>query len=264
MTAPVSAVLITLDAERHLERVLAALAGCAEIVVLDSGSLDRTRDIAVAHGARWFEHPFDGFGPQKRRAVARATHDWVLSVDADEVLDPAAREHLAELDLLGADPATCWRLRRRPFVGGREIRHGHWVPDRVVRLFHRTRHDFGCDLVHESIQPQGPVRDLKGSLLHYAYPDLAALFRPDYHRLKCDRYLARGRRGSGPVLMLRAAAVLVRSYVLRRGFLDGPAGAVVAVAGAVSAVTGLAMASDPELAGDEGFRFTGGAAPGTD
>ena len=86
-TLPVSAVLITRDAEARLDQVLEPLQVCDEIVVLDSGSHDRTRAIATARGARWFEHAFDGYGPQKRRAVALARHHWILAVDADEVLD---------------------------------------------------------------------------------------------------------------------------------------------------------------------------------
>jgi glycosyltransferase involved in cell wall biosynthesis len=245
MTAlPISAVLITYEAERHLDRVLDGLEVCDEIVVLDSGSNDRTREIAAAHGAAWHEHPFDGFGPQKRRATALARHDWVLSVDADEVLDTQAQNALRGLPWSALDPADCWRLCRRPFIGAREIRHGHWLPDRVVRLFNRQVHGFSAAAVHESVTPTGPVHDLAGSVLHFSYPDLAALFRADYHRLKAARYRAAGRSAGQGQLVARAAAVLLRSYVLRRGFLDGPAGVVVALAGAVSAVTGLAMASD--------------------
>ncbi len=241
---PLSAVIITGDAEDLLERVLQPLQVCAEIVLLDSGSSDDTRRIAVAAGARWHSHPFDGFGPQKRRAVALAHHDWVLSIDADEVLDATASAAIASIDWSAQDTRACWRIRRRPFIGRREIRHGHWVPDHVVRLFHRQVHGFSEDPVHESVHPTGPVHTLPGSLLHFSYRDLAEVFRFDYHRLKAERYRARGRRSSGPALAARAIVTFLRSYVLRSGFLDGPAGVVVALAGAAGAVTGLAMATE--------------------
>ena len=106
--APLSAVLITRDAERHLERVLAPLSFCSEILILDSGSRDRTRAIAAAHGAVWHEHDFEGYGPAKRRAVALASCDWVLSLDADEVLDEQAITALAGID---------WRRRTRARAG---------------------------------------------------------------------------------------------------------------------------------------------------
>lgn len=248
-TIPVSAVLITRDAEAHLERVLAAVARCDDLVVLDSGSSDRTREIVLAAGGRFLEHPFEGYGPQKRRAVELARHDWVLAVDADEVLDSVAQQAVAEIDWATADPAACWRVRRRPFVGRREIRHGHWVPDRVLRIFNRRCHTFSADPVHESVRSTGPVLDLDGSLLHFSYPDLAAVFRPELHRLKAERYRRQGRRAGAVLLAARASGVFLRSLVLRRGFLDGPAGVVVALAGAVGAVVGLALASDAAAAG---------------
>lgn len=242
---PVSAVLITRDAERYLERVLAPLAVCAEIVILDSGSRDRTREIAAAHAAVWHEHPFDGYGPQKRRAVALARHDWVLSVDADEILDERAAAALVTVDWPQQDPRTCWSIRRRPFIGDREVRHGDWAPDRVVRVFNRTHHNVSATPVHESVRPTGQVRRFDGSMIHLTAADLAEVFRPDYYRLKAALYRERGRRAPSPLLAARAVGAFVRSYLLRAGFLDGNAGVVVAVAAAANAVTGLAMAADP-------------------
>ena len=244
--AQVSAVLITKNAEEHLDRVLDALRCCSEIVVLDSGSSDRTREIAIEHGASWFERPFDGYGPQKRHAVVRACYDWILSVDADEVLDDEAGAAVVALDWERQDPSLCWRIRRRPFVGRREIHHGHWNPDWVVRLFHRGHHDFSNVPIHESVSPTGVVRTLPGSLIHYSYRDLGEVIRMDYHRLKAERYRNEGRRASGPALAARATWAFFSSYVIRRGFLDGPAGVVVALAGAVNAVMGLAMASEDD------------------
>ena len=242
--APVSAVLITRDAELYLDRVLGALKCCDEIVVLDSGSSDATKTIASGHGVSWFERPFDGFGSQKRQAVVRARHDWVLAIDADEVLAPEAAAAITAIDWPTQDPSVCWRVRRRPFVGSREIRHGHWNPDWVVRLFHRRHHDFSSSPIHESVVPTGPVRTLPGHLLHFSYRDLGEVIRTDYHRLKAQRYRDQGRRAGGVTLAARATWKFFYSYVLRRGFLDGPHGVVIALAGAVNAVMGLALASE--------------------
>ncbi|MEJ2188163.1 MAG: glycosyltransferase family 2 protein [Acidobacteriota bacterium] len=239
-----SAVLITRDAEQYLDRVLQPLSVCDEIVVLDSGSRDRTREIAVAHGARWFEHSFDGYGPQKQRAVCLAVNDWIVSVDADEVLDADAAAALCAVSWVREDPAVCWRINRRPFVGQREIHHTHWVPDRVVRIFNRGVSNFSDAAVHESVAPKGPVRDLPGSLLHYSYRDLSEVFRMDYHRLKSLSYRVAGRRASGPELAIRAVWRFLSSYIVRRGFLDGRAGVVIALAGSVNAVMGLALAGE--------------------
>jgi len=244
---PVSAVLITRDAEQWLEAVLRPLAVCDEILILDSGSTDRTREIADAFGTQWHEHPFDGYGPQKRRAVELARHDWVLSIDADEILDEEAAQAIAKIDWQTEDPQKCWRIRRRPYVGGREIRHGHWVPDPVVRLFNRRHHSFSPAPVHESIKPTGPVVTLPGAIAHHSFDDLAAVFRADYHRLKAAEYVRTGRKIPGALnLSTRAAWAFVYSLIIKRGFLDGPAGVVVALSGAVNAVLGLALAGEDE------------------
>ncbi|MCU0304664.1 MAG: glycosyltransferase family 2 protein [Thermoanaerobaculales bacterium] len=242
---PVSAVLITRDAEAHLDRVLAPLAACREIVILDSGSTDRTREIAAAHGARWYEHPFDGYGPQKRRAVALAGSEWIVAVDADEVLDGEAAAELGRIDWSATDPRTSWRVRRRTFVGRREIVHGHWKTDRPVRVFNRRVTGFTAARVHESVPPTSLVRDLPGCVLHYSYADLADVIRLDYHRLKVLRYRAEGRRACAALLAARALWAGFHSYVLRAGFREGGAGVVIALAAAVNATMGLAMASEP-------------------
>jgi len=239
-----SAVLITKDAEAHLERVLKPLSVCGEIVILDSGSADRTREIALAHGARWHEHPFDGYGPQKRRAVSLAANDWILSVDADEVLDEEGAAAIDAIPWEQQDPSSCWKISRRPFVGRREIRYTHWVPDPVVRIFHRGRHSFSNATVHETVASSGPVHTLPGSLLHYSYRDLGEVFRMDYHRIKGARYRASGRRVAGPVLAVRASWRFFYSYVVRRGFLEGGAGVIIALSGSVNSVMGLAIASE--------------------
>ena len=249
-TVPVSAVLITRDAERWLGAVLSPLAVCNEVLILDSGSTDRTREIASACGVMWHEHPFDGYGSQKRRAVELARHDWVLSIDADEILDEEAAEAIAAIDWTSQDPKNCWAVRRRPYIGAREIRHGHWVPDPVVRLFNRRSHTFSSAPVHESVTPRGPIRCLPGAMAHHSYEDLAELFRADYHRLKAAEYLKVGRKVPGAFdLSARALWAFFYSLILKRGFLDGPAGVVVALSGAVNAVLGLALAGEGRPAG---------------
>lgn len=243
---PVSAVLITKNAEAHLAQTLQSLAPCAEIVILDSGSTDETREIAARYGALWHEHPFDGYGPQKRRAVELARHDWVLSIDADEVLDHGAVMAIAGIDWPSADLLTCWRIRRRTFIGDREIKHGHWASEKPIRLFNRLITGVRPVPVHESVRPTTRVRDLPGALLHYSYADLSEVIRLDFHRLKAIRYRQAGRRAGGALLALRAAWAGFHSYILRAGCLEGGAGVVIALSAAVNATMGLAMASEKE------------------
>ena len=241
----ISAVIIVKDGERHLADVLAAVRGCAEVLVLDSGSTDGTLEIARAARARIEHQDFLGYGAQKNRAVELARHDWILSVDADEVLDAAGQAALPQVML--SDPSRCWRLRRRTFVGSTELRHGH-LNDAPVRLFNRTVTRFSDSRVHESVIAKGSVATLGGSLAHYAFRDAADLVGRGgaYARLKAARYRELGRTASAPGLVARSGAAFLKSYVLKAGFLDGRLGVISALSAALNASTALAMASGPD------------------
>ena len=246
-TIRVSAVLIVLDGERHLDRVLAALSFCAEILVVDSGSSDGTIAIATRHGARVVHQDFLGYGAQKRKAVELARHDWILAIDDDEVLDYEAAATIQVLDL--ADPTRAWQLRRRTYIGAREVRYGQWRPDLSLRLFNRTCATFSADVVHEAVVPAGAVLTLPGSLHHFSFHDHADVFArlAGYARAKAGKYRARGRgRPWAAALIFRAGWGFLRSFVFKLGFRDGVAGVVVALSVAVDSAIGLAMAGEDE------------------
>lgn len=246
----ISAVLIVKNGERHLDRVLAALGFCDEILVLDSGSTDRTLAICAEHKVRVEHQPFLGYGPQKRRAVDLAKHDWVLVIDDDEVLDYEAATTIQVLDY--GDPMRSWRIRRRNYIGAQEVRYSHWTPDYSLRLFNRTQAHFNEALIHESVETSGPVLTLQGSLHHYSYADHAEVFVrcAIYARAKAAHYREHGRRASALQLVFRAAWGFVQSFFLKQGFRDGIAGVVVALSLSLTSVLGLAMAqeSDSEVA----------------
>ena len=227
---PISAVIITRDAERHLAAVLAACDFCAERLVLDSGSTDATEAIARGAGARFERQAFLGYGPQKRRAVELARHDWILALDADEVLDDEARRGIAGVDL--ADPAACWQFRRRTFIGRREIRHGPWGRDRVLRLFNRTTAAFKPLAVHEEVESSRPPALLPGSILHSSYAGLPDVIARSlrYAPLKAEVMRKKGQKPAVWSLPIRGAAAFVGSYVGSGGWRDGAAGFVIAVA----------------------------------
>ena len=225
----VSAVVITRDAGQHLAATLASVAFCGERLVLDSGSTDDTLAIARAAGARVEHQPFLGYGPQKRRAVELAAHDWILSLDADEVLDEEAAAAVRALDL--AAPRTCYAFRRRTFVGPREVRHGPWGRETVVRLFHRRHAEFSPLPVHEQVEAPTAPRLLPGSILHHSFTDCADVIARSvrYARLKADVMRAKGQRLSPWTLPARGAANFLKSYVLQGGWRDGPVGFVIAI-----------------------------------
>ncbi|MEP7027661.1 MAG: glycosyltransferase family 2 protein [Candidatus Eisenbacteria bacterium] len=224
---PISAVVITRDEEANLERcLLSARAVAAELVVVDSGSTDRTLDIARRLADVVLERPWLGYGPQKQFALDQARHDWVLALDADEVLTPALASEIGAcpFDLDG------YELPRRSWYLGRWILHGTWYPDPVLRLFRRDRARYTTDRVHESVQLAGTLGRFRGHLDHYPYKDLA------HHMAKLDalatlaaaQLAERGKRASWTRLALKPPFEFLRSYVLRRGFLDGAPGLVAA------------------------------------
>ena len=226
---PISAVIITRDAASRIGEVLGALKMCDERLVLDSGSTDATVALARAAGARVEHQPFLGYGPQKQRAVELAAHDWIISLDADELLDDEAQAACGRLDL--SDPAACWAIRRRTFVGRREIRHGAWRNERVLRLFNRTAAGFTATPVHEEVESRRAPRLLAGSILHSSFADCRDVLSRSlrYAPLKADILRAKGERVSGWMLPLRGLAAFVKSYVLRSGWRDGGIGFVVAL-----------------------------------
>jgi glycosyltransferase involved in cell wall biosynthesis len=226
---PISAVIITRDAAAKIPAVLGALEMCDERLVLDSGSTDDTVALARAAGARVEHQSFLGYGPQKRRAVELAKYDWILSLDADEVLDGDAQGSLARLDL--SDPAACWAIRRRTFVGRREIRHGAWRDERVLRLFNRTTAGFKAIPVHEEVESQRAPRLLAGSILHYSFADCRDVLSRSlrYAPLKAGILRAKGERVGAWMLPLRGLAAFAKSYVLRSGWRDGGIGFIIAL-----------------------------------
>ena len=220
----VSASIITLNAAAHLDRCLDSLDWCDEVVVLDQGSTDGTREICARHGATVLDGEWRGFGPTKAACVLACRNRWILSVDADEVVDAALRDAIRALP---DDPSqAAFRVDRRSRFLGRWIRHCGWTPDRLLRLFDRDRAGFDDAPVHEAVHARGPVGDLPGLLLHHTYDSLeqylAKLDR--YSTLGAEAAVSHGRRATPAGAVLRAHHTFVRTYWMRRGFLDGAHG----------------------------------------
>ncbi|MFP5207017.1 MAG: glycosyltransferase family 2 protein, partial [Acidobacteriota bacterium] len=173
MPASLSVVLITLNEAVNLERTLASVRWAQEIVVVDSGSSDATLRIARAAGARVFVETWRGFGAQKNSAIAKATGDWILSLDGDEEVSPQLAREIQAL-LAGASPAfAAYRIPRLNHFLGVPLRHGGYWPDPKLRLFRHGAARFEERAVHETMQARGRVGDLKGHLIHGCYPTLA-------------------------------------------------------------------------------------------
>ncbi|HMN68093.1 MAG TPA: glycosyltransferase family 2 protein [Bdellovibrionales bacterium] len=232
---PLSLIVITLNAEKHIARCLQSVPFASDVVVLDSGSSDRTVEIARALGARVFVEEWRGFGPQKRRATELAGADWVLSLDADEALSLEAQEELrARLagDMSGPDAFAFPRLS---FHMGRWIRHGGWYPDWQIRLYDRRRAGWSRDVLHEKVQAER-VERLRRPLHHWVFTDLTDQVRTNnrYSGLGADQLANQGRRFSLFHLIVKPKVKFFEVYVWKRGFLDGMPGFIIAVGAAYS------------------------------
>lgn len=231
----ISACVIAMDEADRIDRCLASVAWCDEIVVLDSGSRDDTVARCRAAGARVIETDWPGWVAQKQRATDAATHDWVFSLDADERVDDALREALVRLrdegGLEGPAAPAAWEVRRRVWFLGRWIRHGGWYPEWRTRLFDRRRARWAGVDPHDRVEVDGATRRVaEGHLEHHTFRSF------DDYVAKMNRFStvaaaekhARGRRATLWDLLLRPAFRFVRMYVLHRGFLDGRAGFLLA------------------------------------
>ncbi len=234
-----SVVMITLNAERTLRRSLASVQGLAgEIVVVDSGSSDRTREIATDCGARVIEHPWQGYGAQKNFAIGQASGEWVLSLDADELVSERLARSIAALP--EEPPCDGYRLPRLNHYFGRPLHRGGQYPDLQLRLFRKSRGRFDTRPVHESLRLEGRLGRLEGDLLHYTYDTIEEYLQKFlvYTELEATRLLETGERPSA----LRAARRMIcapalkftRRYLFKLGLLDGVPGLIAAAFGSLT------------------------------
>ena len=228
MATPLSLCVITRDAADSLEACLRSVPFAAECIVVDSGSADDTVEISRRMGARVVEHAWLGFGAQKNFAVAQATHDWVLCLDADERLSPELAAEIAGLLASDAPRAAAFAMPRCNRFLGRWLRHGEGYPDWNTRLFDRRRARWTEDPVHEHVVTDDGVARLRGDLLHASAESIERYLAKQnrYTTLQAAAMHARGEH-AGIARMVAAPLVrFVRFYLVRLGVLDGIPGLV--------------------------------------
>lgn len=231
---PISAIVLTKNSAARLDDVLTALRWCDEIVVFDTGSTDHTVSIAERHAnvcVHRLHGSFPGFGAARRQAVALARHDWILSVDSDEIVSPTLAEEIAALPL---DAHTAYSMPFHNYYRGRRITTCGWDPDRHVRLFNRTVTNFSDGSVHEHVETaQTRVHRLREAIIHHPYGAADDFLRKMrvYGALFAERNA--GRRSSGPAkAVFHGAWAFFKSYILRRGVLQGMDGLIISVSSA--------------------------------
>ena len=229
----ITGTIITLNEEDRIAEAIASLVCCDEVVVVDSGSTDRTCEIAAARGARVISRAWEGYSRQKNFAAHSASHDWILSIDADERVSVELSAEILRWKKAPPQSTGC-SMPRRAFYLGRWINHSGWYPDRKVRLYDRRKAGWEGDFVHESMMVNGRVEAFSGDLLHYPYRNWQDHFsRIDRYTQLASQAARKGGRMPNPLkLILGPPAAFLRSFIAQAGFLDGWRGLLIAWMGA--------------------------------
>ncbi len=247
---PISVTIISLNEAHQIVRTIESVRGWAqEILVVDSGSSDETVDLAKAAGARVLTNPWLGFGQQKNFAQARALHDWVLNIDADEILSPELAHEIDQVLESAAPSVKGFQFPRKNHYLGRWVRHGGWYPDRILRLADRRFAAWSEPEVHEQLEVKGEVAPLGGPIQHFGFHSIHDQIETNarYSRLGAQVLQRQGQKGSVCRLLLKPPGKFLETYFLKRGFLDGLPGFIISVNAAYSMFMKYAYLLEAEL-----------------
>lgn len=224
----ISVTVLTKNSEKHLEKVLFALRDFGEVLIMDSGSTDKTLSIARSFSnTRIKTTTFDGFGPVHNRAVQLAKYDWILSVDSDEIV---SKELVNEIHSLQLCKDTIYAINRKNFYNNKWIQGCGWWPDRVLRLFHRKKTSFSNDAVHESVQTKEiNTCYLRHCLIHYSYENTSDFLEKMQTYSSLWAQQNKGKKCSFSRSIIHAIWAFFRSYILQKGFLDGKEGLLISI-----------------------------------
>lgn len=232
MMPTLSITVITKNEEANIRQCLESVKWADEIVVVDSGSTDGTLAICREYTDKVFAEQWLGYGPQKNRALDYATGEWVLSLDADERVTLQLKEEIEKAMVEGA--CSAYRVPRLSSYCGRYMRHSGWWPDHVLRLFKRGTARFSNARVHEQVETAGKIGTLASPLLHQSFSNFEQVLHKvnQYSTESACMLAARGKRASLSQAIFHAVWAFCRTYLLRRGFLDGRHGFLLAVSNA--------------------------------
>lgn len=236
MRLPISVTIITLNEEKNIARAIkSALPYASEVIVVDSGSSDKTVEIACALGAKVHHQNWLGYGAQKNIAQGLATQDWVFSLDADEEIPVALwneiSKALPKTDSNAQGGPSGFRIPRKSFYLGKWILHGGWYPNPLIRLAKRSQAKWTLPEVHEELEVSGTVLDLSEPLLHYPFEDLREQIRTNvkYSWLGSQDLIQMGKNPSVAKMLLKPFGKFCETYFWKLGFLDGLAGLMISI-----------------------------------
>jgi len=225
----ISATVLTKNSQKTLKSTLDSLKRFPEVILLDSGSTDETLNIAKTYpNVTIHTSPFLGFGPMHNLASSLATHDWILSIDSDEILtEPLVEEILA----LTLNPQNIYSIQRANYYNGRQIKWcGGWHPDVVLRLYHRWQTQFSQDLVHEKIEKKDlDIVPLKATLTHVPYREVGDFLDKMQHYSTLFADQNPNKKSSLFKALLHSWSAFLKSYILKKGFLGGREGFIISM-----------------------------------
>lgn len=229
----ISACIIAFNEEKNISRAINSVKWADEIIVVDSESQDRTREIASGLGAKVITQKWLGFARQKQFAVEQAENDWIFSLDADEEVSAELQSEILQMKQKNELAADGYKISRLAIYMSRPIRHSGWYPDWQIRLFNRKKGHWKDVLIHESVEmdSDAKVEKLRGEILHYTVENFAhhaRMITERYAPLAAQQMFERGKRTSVPKIIFSSWFAFVRSYFLKLGFLDGFAGFCIA------------------------------------
>ena len=230
----VSVCIICFNEERNIRRCLESVVWADEIVVVDSMSQDKTVETVKGYTDQLYQRAWTGYLDQKNFALSKASGEWILSLDADEEVTQSLRDEI-RMEIAKSEPSNGYRMPRRSFYQGRWIYHSGFYPDKQLRLFRREQGHWVGGRVHERVEVQGSIGELKNDLLHYPYQgvisgQLATVNR--FSSLLAEDLYAKGKRYRLALLLTRPPFKFLEVYFLKLGFLDGLAGLIIAVSSA--------------------------------
>ncbi len=224
-----SVIVITKNESSHIARCLGSVTWADEIIVLDSGSTDNTVDICKSFTPHVFSTDWPGYGPQKQRALEKARGDWVLSLDADEYISDNLKHEI--LNHIQSNDACGYKTPRLSSFCGKQMKHGGWWPDYVLRLFQRNKGHFSNDNVHEHVIVEGTIKKLENPILHETYVNLeeALTKMNSYSSLGAEKLFNKGKKSSFFLALFKGAWSFFNTYFIKAAFLDGSHGLLLAI-----------------------------------
>jgi len=226
----VSATIITLNEEKDIARAIESVMWADEIVVVDAGSTDKTVEIARNYTQNVVHRDWTGFVDQKNYASSIASFDWIFSIDADEECSLDLKDEILKWKKSDSTIEAAFRIPRMSFFLGQWIRHTNWYPNYQIRLFDKNRAFWGGGQVHETVSAEGVIGTFKGHILHYTYTNLSDFLEKmeSYSTLGAHDLYNKGKRVSVQGLIISPWVAFIKSYIFKKGFLDGKVGAIVA------------------------------------